>query len=383
MLHPVILPSKHHVIALIVVHYHLLVGHSGAGMTWSALREKFWILRGGASVRHIIGKCFYCKKRNAGRGQQFMGELPAVRVTPDKPPFTYVGVDYFGPLMVKQGRSHVKRYGCIFTCLVVRAVHIEVAHSLDTDSFLNALRRFVSRRGSPETILSDNGTNFVGGKRELHESLAEVNQDKVSQVLHQRGIAWKFNPPTGSHFGGAWERMIRSVHKILKSLLGEQVVSDEVLLTFMAEVEAILNARPLTRLSLDPLNKEPLTPNYLLLLKGNPTLPPGLFVKQDWYGRRRWRQMQYLADQFWKRWKLEYLPLLQVRQKWTVPQRNFSVNDLVLVVDDTAPRGQWPLGLVTTVYPDKDGRVRQVEVKFRGKVLKRPIVKLCLLEVTK
>ena len=107
-------------------------------------------MRGGATVRRIIGKCFHCKRRNVGRGQQIMGELPMVRVSPDRPPFTFVGVDYFGPLYVKQGRSHVKRYGCIFTCLVVRAVHVEIAHSLNTDSFINALRRFISRRGKPE-----------------------------------------------------------------------------------------------------------------------------------------------------------------------------------------------------------------------------------------
>ena len=108
-----------------------------------------------------------------GRGQQIMGELPMVRVSPDRPPFTFVGVDYFGPLYVKQGRSHVKRYGCIFTCLVVRAVHVEIAHSLNKDSSINALRRFISRKGKPEKILSDNGTNFVGGERELRESLSE------------------------------------------------------------------------------------------------------------------------------------------------------------------------------------------------------------------
>ena len=382
VVHPVILPSDRPVTALLIVHHHLLVGHSGVGMTWSSLRDKFWVVRGGATVRRVIGKCFQCKRRNAGRGQQFMGELPAVRVIPERPPFTFVGVDYFGPLYVKQGRSSVKRYGCVFTCLVVRAVHIEVAHSLDTDSFVNALRRFISRRGKPEKILSDNGTNFVGGERELRESLAEIDQDRVRRVLNEKDIDWEFNPPTASHFGGAWERMIRSIRKILKGLLGEQVVTDEVLLTFLAEVEAILNARPLTRLSLDPRDKEPLTPNHLLLMKGVPAASPGVFNKKDCYGRRRWRQTQYLADQFWKRWLREYLPLLQTRQKWSQPQRNFKVDDLVLVVDDTLPRGQWSMGLVTAVYPDQDGKVRQVEIKVGSRFLRRPIVKLCLLEMS-
>ena len=378
--HPIILPYDHKVTELIIVHHHLLVGHSGVGMTWSALREKFWVIRGGATVRRVIGSCFECKKRNAPLRRQVMANLPAARVTPDKPPFTYVGVDYFGPLHVKQGRSQVKRYGCIFTCMTIRAVHLEIANSLDTDSFINALRRFVARRGRPQLIMSDNGTNFIGGERELRENLIALNQQKVSDFLLQQNIKWQFNPPTASHMGGAWERMIRSMRKILRCLLKEQVVSDEVLLTLMSEVEAILNARPLTQLSLDPRDEEPLTPNHLLLLKANPSLPPGVFQKEDAYGRRRWRQVQYLADQFWRRWVREYLPVLQLRQKWTRREQNLEVGDLVLVADGNVPRGCWPLGRITRTYPDHEGDVRQVEVKTGASYLRRPITKLCLIE---
>ncbi|XP_033105089.1 uncharacterized protein LOC117107502 [Anneissia japonica] len=377
--HPIILPSNHHVTELLIQYHHLIVGHSGAGMTWSSSRERYWIIKGGATVRKVIGNCFACKRRNTPRVQQMMGELPAVRVTPDKPPFTYVGIDYFGPLYVKQGRSKVKRYGCIFTCLTLRAVHIELANSLDTDSFLNALRRFIARRGKPEKIYSDNGTNFHDADRELRENLKILKQRKIENFLHEREIEWVFNPPTASHMGGAWERLIRSTRKILKNLLGEQVVCDEVLATVMTEVEGILNARPLTEISLDARDCEPLTPNHLILMKQSPSLPPGVFDKKD-YGKRRWRQAQYLASIFWKRWRKEYLPLLQTKQRWTTPNRNIKVNDLVLVVDDNAPRDQWPLGRVVKVFPGKDGMVRQVEVRLGSKVLMRPVAKLCLLE---
>ena len=179
--------------------------------------------------------------------------------------------------------------------------------------------------------------------------------------------------------GGVGERMIRSVRKILKSLL-QQTLTDEALGTFFTEVEAIMNARPLTHLSMDSRDDEPLTPNHLLLLRKNPSVSPGIFVKEDCYLRRRWRQVQYLADQFWTRWVKEYLPLLQQRQKWTRPNRNFAVNDIVLVVNEGIPRGQWPIGRVVTTYPDKHGLVRQVEVRVRPRYYKRPISKLCLLE---
>ena len=276
-----------------------------------------------------------------------MADMPKERVTLDKPPFIYTGVDYFGPSYVKQGRSQPKRYGCVFTCLTTKAVHLEIANSLDTDSFIHALRRFVNRRGLSEKIFSDNGTNFRAGHKELKQSLAELIAAKVGRFLTQQGIEWEFNPPGASHMGGIWKRVIRSVRKIVGNLLQLHTVTDENLITLMSEVEAILNARLLTPLSADPRDEEPLTPNHLLLMRRNPSLSPGVFDKDDCYTRRRWRQTQYLAGQFWRRWTKEYLPLLQERQRWLKPQRNFQTDDLELVADGAAPRGHWPLGRVT------------------------------------
>ena len=207
--HPIILPINHHVTQLLINHHHEVTGLCGAGATWSSLRQRYWILKGGAAVRRVIGNCFDCKRRNAPLGEQIMAELPVARVSPDNPPFTNTGVDYFGPITVKQARSHVKRYGCLFTCLAVRAVNIEVAHKLDTDFFLNALRRFMNRRGTPQCIYSDNGSNSIGGERELREALQNINQKKVNDYFIQKEIEWHFSPPLASHMGGVWERMVK------------------------------------------------------------------------------------------------------------------------------------------------------------------------------
>jgi hypothetical protein len=309
-----------------------------------------------------------------------MADLPHDRVNPSAPPFTCVGVDYFGPFIVREKRSMVKRYGVIFTCLAVRAIHLEIARTLDTDSFIMALRRFISRRGQVKEIRSDNGTNLVGGEKEIRQSIQEWNQQQIHNFLLQREIKWTFNPPTGSHHGGVWERCIRTVRKILRALVKQQTLNDEALATLMCEVEAIVNSRPLTAVSSDPKDMEPLTPNHLLLLRGQPSLPPGLFSKDDLYSRKRWRQIQYMSDLFWKRWTREYLPRLQERQKWSYPRRNFAVDDLVLVVDKSCPRNTWPVGRITKVFPDKKGFVRRVVVKTSSAILERPISKLCLLE---
>ena len=272
-----------------------------------------------------------------------MADLPVDRVTADQPPFTNVGVDFFGPFFVKRGRAEVKRYGCIFTCLSTRAVHIEVAHSLDTSLFVYALRRFIARRGNPNRTRSDNGTNIVSGGKEIRQAIKKWNQQQINEFLLQRDIQWLFNPPGGSHHGGIWERCIRSVRKVLAALLHEQRLDDESLPTFLCEVEAILNGRPLTSVSNDPRDLEALTPNHLLLLRAGADLPPGMFTKEDCYSRRKWRHVQYLSDQFWRHWTREYLPLLQSRQKWNRSRRNFREGDIVLIVNETTPRSFWPL----------------------------------------
>jgi hypothetical protein len=136
-----------------------------------------------------------------------MADIPKERCEPGKPPFSYVGVDLFGPFVVKVGRADAKRYGCVFSCFTTRAIHLEVLHSLETDTFINGLMRFISRRGCPEKIWSDNGTNLVGARTELAKNLRELNRKKVMCEARRKEIDWHFNPPLSSHQGGIWERM--------------------------------------------------------------------------------------------------------------------------------------------------------------------------------
>ena len=221
----------------------------------------------------------------------------------------------------------------------------------------------------------------MAGAKELREAISGWNKSQIHEFLLQRNVKWLFNPPSGSHFGGVWERCIRTVRKILVALMKEQSLDDEGLTTLMCEVESIVNGRPITKSSDDPSDSEALTPSHLLLLRSGPRLPPGVFRKEDGYSRRRWRQVQYLADVFWRRWIREYLPQLQERQKWTYPSRNFAVDDIVLVVDDRVPRSSWPLGRIISVRKNStDEHVRSVTVKTRTSQYDRPVDKIVLLE---
>lgn len=377
--HPIILSIDLHISTLLLRHIHKQLGHGGRNHMLSRLRKKYWIIKANSAARKIISDCVVCKRQRGKVGEQKMADLPLERIQPDKPPFTDVGVDYFGPIEIKRGRSLVKRYGVIFTCMASRAVHLEVAHTLDTDSCIHALRRFICRRGQVSSLRSDNGKNFIGSERELREALSGLNQDKIQSAMLQRGIKWYFNPPAGSHHGGVWERLIRMVRNVLRSVLNQQVLDDEGLQTLLCEVEAILNDRPITKISDDPMDLEALTPNHLLLLKTKPVLPPGLFVKEDLYIKRRWRQVQYMADLFWKRWTQEYLPLIQERQRWSNVKRSFAPGDIVVVVDPTAPRGSWLMGRVLETKADAQGLVRTVKLQTKSNILERPITKICLL----
>ena len=304
-------------------------------------------------------------------------------MTPSKPPFTFTGVDCFGPFEVHRARFKVKRYGVIFTCLALRAVYIEILSSLDTESFINALRRFVARRGLPEEMRSDNRGNFVSGERELRDAINSWNQCQIHDYLLQCNVKWTFNPPAGSHHGGVWERCIHTVRKVLRALIKKQELDDEGLSTLMCEVEAKVNGRPITKLSDDPRDLEPLTPNHLLLLRAGPAVLPGIFSKHDCYNKRHWRQIQYLADVFWRCWVREYLPSLQERQKRNKKRRNFAVDDIVLVLHDKKPRNSWPLGRILGVYTNsRDGLVRSVKLKTSTSELVRPINKIVLLEAS-
>ena len=377
--HPILLSGESYITELIVKHYHEAVGHAGVSHIFSALRARYWILGGSVAVRSVLAKCLSCRRNFRPCEQQIMADLPAARLQVGQPPFFHTGVDLFGPFLVKQGRSVVKRYGCIFTCMTMRAVHLEVVHSLSADSFISALRRFIGRRSNVAHIHSDNGRNFTGADKILKEAIQGWNQHRIGGFLLQREIDWHFNTPRASHFGGAWERLIRSVRKVLRSLYSDATFSEEGLTTLLTEVESVINSRPLTPISFVDGFERPLTPKDLLVLRPDCGLPPVVTKDSDLFFPRRWRHVQRYADLFWKRWVKEYLPSLVPRQKWLDSKPNVRIGNVVILKNDETPRSQWPLGRVINTFADSKGFVRSVMVKTISGNFKRPISKICVI----
>ena len=265
-------------------------------------------------------------------------------------------------------------------CMNSQAVHLEVAKSLETDDFILMLMRFLNRRGHVRELRSDNGTNFVGADREIKEAIEHIDDEKVRNELLQRGCKWVFHHPGASHMSGVRERLVKSVKKSLKAIIGKDLINEEVLQTVFTEAERIANSRPLTRNSSSPDDDEPLTPSHFLNVRPTVNLPPEMVNDSDRFSRKRWPQAQLLSNHYWKRWLKEYIPSLQERQKWQKTQRNLQTGELVLIADDNVPRHQWPIGRVTNVFPGSDGLVRSVEVRAKESTYRRPITKICFLE---
>jgi hypothetical protein len=374
---PVILDGNPKYVELMVQHHHRKANHQGVETVINQLRERFWILKCRRTVKKQFANCFVCKRRKAKPAQPMMGQLPDVRFAHHKKPFTNTGVDFFGPFFVTVGRRTEKRYGVLFTCLTIRAIHLEIAHDLSTSSCIMAIRRMVARRGAVRRMFSDNGTNLRGADRELREAVLQLDNSEFRDVLVTELIEWHFIPPASLHMGGAWERMIGTVKRALQTVIAHQRINDEILLTVFAEVECIINNRPLTFVSDDHVDPMSITPNHLLIGASNLASSPGVFGADDNNLRRRWRISQFLTDQFWKRWLKEYVPTLVNRSKWHKNQQNLAEGDVAVINDPTLPRNLWPLGIVENVLPGLDGVVRTVDVKTTKGLIRRPAVKVC------
>jgi hypothetical protein len=369
---PIILDGKHAVARLLVRSYHEKAAHGNHEGVVNDLKQKYWLFKLRPTVKAVVAHCMYCRIRKAKPEVPRMGNLPEARLAHHQRPFTHCGLDLFGPMEVIVGRRHEHRYGVLFTCLTLRAIHLELVHSLTSDSLIMALRRMAARRGWPKYLYSDNGTNLRGANTELTRCLQELDEEDLKNKGVNFGVQWTFIPPASPHWGGAWERLIRSVKTSLKVILKERVPKDEVLSTLMTEVENMVNGRPLTHVSVEPNSEETLTPNHFLIMGAASHLPAaGAFDDSDLYSRKQWRKSQRLADMYWTRWVKEILPDLIPRTKWTQEQNPLQVGDFVFIVDPAAQRNVWLKGVIQRVFPGRDGRVRVVEVKTKTGTLRR------------
>lgn len=274
---------------------------------------------------------------------------------------------------------------CLFICFTTKAVHIELANDLSTSSFLNCLKRFISRRGLCKRLYSDNATNFVGAQNELMkiaEFVASLNKNKdFNKFCLESYIEWKHIPPRSPHHGGLWESAIKSAKHHITRVVGNVNLTFEEMSTLFTQIEAILNSRPLTPLSSDPHDLLPLTPGHFLIGDALNTFPQRDVSEQLSNRLNQYHLLQKMQQQFWVRWSTEYLSQLQQRAKWQHTSENLKPGSMVVLRDEGTPPLNWRLGRVVELHPGQDGLVRVVSVRTSSGITRRATQKLCLLPI--
>nr|CAI5842142.1 unnamed protein product [Callosobruchus analis] len=380
--HPIIIPKKSTFTDLLIRHAHLSTMHGGINLTITTLRKTYWIIQCRQRVKTILNRCVTCRKFRATSGNEHFAPLPKDRLTAAAP-FKVTGTNFAGPLYITSETVRKKTYIMLFTCAVVRAVHLELVTDLTTESCINAIRRFISRRGVPDIIYSDNARTFKRCSFELQELSRIMTNERIQTFAASHRIEWRFIVERAAWWGGFWKRMVRTVKDTLKLSIGRRSLKYDELQT---EVEATVNSRPLTYVGNDADNIVILTPSHFLIgtnecgffmdftdpeIKGNQILDI-------------WKKRNAVSRSFWKRWCTDYLQQLRLFHSLKpVKSRSFQVGDVALLHDQNAPRLMWKMVRVTQVFQGRDGKIRACEVKTAdGMILRRPIQFLYPLEIT-
>lgn len=385
---PILLPAKIHFTQLLIRSEHEKLFHAGPQAVLSNIRLRFWPINGLRETKKVIKNCVICHRFRQDNVTQIMGSLPSDRVTASRC-FRNVGIDFGGPLLIKQSKLRraplTKSYIALFVCMATKAIHLELVSGLSTESFLLTFKRFIARRGLPSTVYSDNATNFRGANNQLHEMYkffkTKPNLDHIQNYLVSREIQWKFIPPNSPHWGGLWEAGIKSTKFHIRRIIGNSNLTFEELTTVLTQIEAILNSRPISALSSDPSDLACLTPAHFLIGEPMTSYPERNLTTVPENRLSFWQRCAQMQQHFWKRWSVDYLNRLQHRPKWVKHQPNIKENMMVLLKEDNVPPLNWPRSRVVEIMPGTDNKVRVVKVKTTDGIFVRPISKLCPLPI--
>lgn len=385
---PILLPSRHPFTELIIRDRHVNVHHCGINDTLNCVRGTYWILRGRESVKRVLKKCVTCKRHD---GKPFptpkIPALPPSRVS-EEPPFTYTGLDFAGPLFVRDGETTEKSYIGLYTCASTRAIHLELLKNLTTDAFLQSFRRFTSRRGLPKKLISDNAKTFKAAAKQIEK--IKRSRD-IQCFLTNKGVDWDFITEKAPWHGGFWERLVKSTKRCLKKSVGKALLSYEEMRTMLVEVEATLNNRPITYIYDDEEGVSfPLTPSCLIYGRRIATTPNDSQFEISSTNQsltRRAKHQNRVLKNFTKQWSKDYLLSLRESSK-AQPKgvEKISVGDIVVLKNDSTARVFWKLAKVEELIPSRDKIVRSAKVSVLNEAkkkiqLRRPIQHLVPLEV--
>ncbi|XP_075157880.1 uncharacterized protein LOC142231146 [Haematobia irritans] len=381
--HPIVIPTTSHYCTLLLNFIHEFLLHAENNLMLRTIREEYYISRLRSAIKKCIRNCKICLIYKQKVQNQIMAALPTERSTFSLP-FSYTGIDFAGPFSIKTSTTrqapYQKGYVCVFVCFSTKAIHLELCSNLSSDSFLAAFTRFVGRRGLPQKIMSDNGTNFVGAERSLRYEFSQFMKEAANDISAKytpHGFQWSFIPPNAPHMGGLWEAGVKSFKTHFKKVAQNNKYTFEEFVTLLVRIEAVLNSRPLSPITDDSSELLALTPGHFL--RGAPLVAFPEVTSDNLSLTDRWERLKVQQHQFARRWKDEYLKELQKRYKWHTPKANLSIGQLVVVKDDQLPPCEWRLGRITKTHQSNDGLVRIVDIRTTKGTITRDITKLCPL----
>ena len=386
---PIILPNhKDENIRSLIRHYHRHSAHkihNNITNTHYLLKEKYFIQGGKTSVAFVIHRCVLCQRLAKNPPAQREGDLPCER-TDLVAPYSAVGIDVFGPFHLRHSsRGTQKRYVLMATCMATRAVALYPLKNMTTSAVVNALMRMNASFPGVKKIFSDNGSNFHGADREIRDALLAWNKDELNQELDKIGITWEFGPAYCGSAGGAWERLIGMTKRLIKSVIGTKTIDSDDFDTLLAGAAAIMNRRPLMQVSSDVQEPLVLSPAhflypYVFTNSATSIIPPNSGDPETL--KSGWKATQTLLDDFFRRFKSEYLQTLSKRRKTSSATAAPKIGDIVLLKDDQLAREEWKLCQVTEIINDDKTHARRFLVRdSRNKYFDRDIQSIIPLEM--
>lgn len=401
--HPIILPNQSYIVKLIAKDTHQRQLHAGINQTLISLRYRYWILRGRQLVKRIVKSCFICRKINPVRLQVQTAPLPKDRIQQCMP-FEVVGIDFTGPLYVYQGMPKLKydpdlkrqvlsydnipcnkMYICLFTCGVIRAVHLELLWDLTTESFTQSFRRFISTRGMCRTIYSDNAKTFQKAEKDIKFYLELLKGKAFQKYMKEQNIQWKYILECSPWWGGFYERLMKSIKQPLKKILGKSRINVDEMSTILKEIEAQINSRPITDVSDEPSEQNYLTPASFLIGRSTMNMPLKPRITKRPKPEQRMlntllKQQNKFLDTIWRSWREEYLRNLGTVNNQINHSDCVKVGELVMVGHQNLPRTTWEVGVIEDLKEGRDQRVRTAFVRTTKGVIPRSVQHLSRLE---
>ena len=383
-IYPMLLPSDHELTAKMVLYVHESNQHAGTDTTHAMLRQRYWILKGRATVKRYLSRCIVCRRYNAKKESPRMAPLPKERTAVREPPFTNISLDGMGPLQVKEGEETIKKWLIVFACSLTRAVNIEILDSLTTEAFVRAMRLQFAEFGVAKSVRLDNYRSHIRMANEVASLYESQMMSDAIKKFSDKGIKWSWSSVSQPSTNGIIERMVRCTKECIKKTIHRRLLTREELHLFIKEARRVINNRPLTQVHHGSMDDNiAICPNHLLyghLLEGLPMAANTDLKSRSKSLSKLWNERQKASKKFTELFTDQYLSEIRKFTKWPQEGNNLKVGDLCILSDPNEKRRDWPLAMVDEIVSEHNGNVSRVRLRTADRFMTRSTRSLVFLK---